>query len=220
MTVYESYSLYIEALKALGGLLIPIALFMLGVLVHRYQKLVEFKLDHERDMFARRFMKFEEISSLANDIYCFTVLVGHYKAISPDEAIERKRKLEGAVYSTLPLWDDEFCRALIGFLDACFLTHRGRRMSIVSLSDLERHREERTSEWKTEWENLFLPAPERMERLEELFGRSYGSYRNDIVKPAYSRFLAALSKCLGGGLSDEAALMVLRPAEPPPAARA
>ena len=210
MSKFEKYRLIIEAIKALSAILMPVLLGLFGLFLHKYKKYFESKFNIQRDIFARRFMNYEEISSLCNYIYCFHALVGHYKSITPEIVIEKKRKLEALVFSSLPLWDDDFCIALNNFLTVCYETQRGRKTSAISLADIDRHREERATEWNTEWEKFFIKKEDRKLFLETKRGlKEDASYRNTILKPAYSQLLNKLSECVGGHLSANAAIKMM-----------
>ena len=201
-------------MEAGASILIPIMLAIFGVMFHRYRKVVEHNLEHERETFARRFLGYQEVTSLANDIYCFNALVGHFRDISPVEAIQKKRQLETVVFSNLPLWNDKFCESLTKFLDTCFETQRGRGTMIASVSDVERHVESRKEEWNENWREHFLDAEQRGSYLAKLNGGSFdGSYRNELLKPAYADFLSSLSASLGSELSASAALKMLNPSK-------
>lgn len=214
MTEFENYQIVIGFIEAGASILVPIMLAIFGVMFHRYRKVVEHNLEHERETFARRFMGYQEVTSLANDIYCFNALVGHFRDISPAEAIQKKRQLEAVVFSNLPLWNDKFCESLTKFLDTCFETQRGRGTQIVSASDVERHIESRKEAWDDNWRRHFLDEEQRASYLAKLNGRIFdGSYRNDLLKPAYADFLGALSVSLGGELSASAALKMLDPSK-------
>jgi len=205
MTDLEKINLTIEIVKAFAAVLMPIVIAIFGFFIHKYKKDFDSKFDLQRDIFARRFMHYEEISSLCNDIYCFHALVGHYKSITPEMVIEKKRQLEALVFSTLPLWNDDFCMAVNDFLIACYETQRGRNTNAISLADIERHREER-DEWNPEWEKYFLKKETRETFLETNRGlKKSESYRNTILKPAYSTLLSKLSDCVGGHLSAKTA---------------
>lgn len=214
MNEFQNYQVVIGFIEAGASILIPIMLAVFGVMFHRYRKVVEHSLEHERETFARRFMGYQEVTTLANDIYCFHALVGHFRDISPVEAIQKKRQLEAVVFSNLPLWNDQFCESLTKFLDTCFETQRGRGTRIASASDVERHVESREEQWNESWRECFLDAKQRGSYLAKLHGGSFdGSYRNDLLKPAYADFLSSLSVSLGGGLSATAALKMLNPSK-------
>jgi len=206
MSEFEKITLIIEAIKAFSAILMPLLLAFFGLFIHKYKKYFESKFDIQRDIYARRFMNYEEVSSLCNDIYCFHALVGHYKSITPELVIEKKRRLEALVFSSLPLWNDEFCIALNNFLLTCYETQRGRKTSAVSLADVDRHREEWATEWNMDWEKCFIKKEDRNLFLETKRGLiKSASYRNMLLKPAYSQLLSKLSDCVGGHLSAKAA---------------
>ncbi len=212
MTEFEKYQVFIGILEGAGAILIPFAIAAFGLLFHRYKTALESRFEHERETFGRRFMKFEEISSLANDIYCFQVLVGHYRQIQPPSVIEKKRQLEALVFATLPLWNDRFANALMRFLDVCFKTQRGTRQNVASAADVQRHKTESASSWDASWDAFFLEPAERQAYLSEITSSDFsGSYRNAVVKPAYAEFLSALSESVGGGLSESVAFKLLNP---------
>jgi hypothetical protein len=136
------------------------------------------------------------------------VLVGNYRSITPADAIARKREFESTMFATLPLWDDRLAAAARAFISACFITGRGPNTSTVLGSDPARQRAERGSQWDTAWDVQFPGDKEREAWLTSILAGK-GSYRNDIVKPRYAHFLAELSRAIGGGLSETAAIEML-----------
>jgi len=210
MTEFERYSLIINGVKAISGVATPIVIAIIGFYLDRRQKTLEAKFDGQRDIFARRFLKYDEISSLCNDIYCFSALIGHYKNISPCDIIEKKRKLEALVFASLPVWGDNFCTAVDEFLGVCFATNRGPQTMAVSLSDGNRHKAERMEIWEDKMNIVFMPEEERNFYLKNNFGLSpTDSYRNTLLKPAYAKLLCALSESVGGNLTIKSTLRMI-----------
>lgn len=202
----EIISLYIEGVKAISAVSIPIIIAFLGVRFNRAQKVYESRLDIHRDIISHRLANYREIALLINDIYCFHALVGHYKSMNPEIIINKKRELENIVFTNLPLWTDGFCHAFMIFIDICYATSRGRLTSPVSLADIVRHQEEHGNDWQTNWNDYFLTPENRKVFLEENRGLSKnGSYRKDLLQPAYAALLSEMSLCIGGNLSFVAA---------------
>jgi hypothetical protein len=210
MTEFEKFSLIINAIKAAAGAALPIVVVIIGFHIDRRQKAIEAKTENQRDIISRRFLKYDEISLLCNDIYCFTALIGQYKSISPYEIIEKKHKLEYLVFASLPVWGDKFCEAVNDFIKACFVDKRGAQMTAVSLSDGNRQKAERTNLWDDEMSRIFLTENERTQYLKTHFDISpKDSYRKSLLRPRYAKLLCALSESIGGTLTSEAALRLL-----------
>lgn len=209
MSDFELYTLIIEAVSTSIDALVPALLAIGGVILHRYTKTIDHRLDVERESVARSSLRFEELSTLINDIYCFTVVVGHYRDISPADAIESKRRLEHVMFSTLPMWKDSMVQAARDFIDACYVTKRGPGMPLLLGSDIVRQKQERHDSWKSSWDELFLTVDARREWIEQEFG-VVNSYRNDVVKIRYAHLLAEISRVVGGQLSEATALDMLR----------
>lgn len=208
MSEFEKYSLLIETANAVAAVAVPVLLAIGAIMLHRYTKAIDHRLDAEREGMERRAHEYKELTTLMNDIYCFTVLVGHYRTISPTDAVERKRRLEAIVFATMPMWDDQLLRATRDFIAACYVIKRGRGAHALLTSDVTRQKEERGSQWDASWEGLFLEPSQRLEWIRQEFGDV--SFRNDVVKPRYACFLAAVGRAVGGGVSQDAALDMLR----------
>lgn len=65
------------------------------------------------------------ISPLMNDLYCYFLYVGHWKDMTPEDVIKKKRELDKIVYSNSPFFSSGFLEKYNDFMGAGFLTGNG-----------------------------------------------------------------------------------------------
>jgi len=66
-----------------------------------------------------------KISPLMNDLYCYFLYVGHWKDMTPQDIIRKKRELDKIVYSNSPFFSSGFLKKYNDFMNAGFQTGNG-----------------------------------------------------------------------------------------------
>jgi hypothetical protein len=222
-------------LKEISSFLLPIVLTFIGYIINRSLKRLESRMAVSRDLMERRFKDFDELTSSLNDLFCYCTYVGHWREITPPEALEAKRKLDKLVYQTLPIWGSNFLIAYRGFIRVCFLEYDGRGTSARIRADINLHKENWGQSWKGEWDQYFVSPSSRFDwplkqqaytsllweerkpfcRLlfsiaPSLFAhdvqRTELSFRRHLVQPAYARLIEAIGANLGVSLDPQALL--------------
>lgn len=126
----------LEIAKIAVGILTPAAIFFFTYQTNRAQSeyadtkaAVVRQETHERERFVQvtkqRIALWSEISPLMNDLYCYFLYVGHWKDISPGQAITIKRKLDKLIYSNSPFFSPSFLAKYNSFMSSAFKTGNG-----------------------------------------------------------------------------------------------
>jgi hypothetical protein len=149
----------LEIDKLAVGALTPIFLFVLGYMVTRAARRVEEAQWASRKLIERRLELHEEMAPKLNDLFCFFALVGHFREVTPPEAIERKRELDRTFHAYAPLFSPEFRDRYQDFLDVLFVPFTGAGQPAKLRASLEAQKRERGT-WKSKWDAMFAPGEE------------------------------------------------------------
>ena len=107
----------LEVAKLAVGVLTPVLLLVLGVLVSRAARRVEDIQWVNRKLVERRLDLFEEMAPKLNDLFCFFLLVGHFKEIEPPDALRRKRELDRSFHVHTTLFSHDFSDRYSAFME-------------------------------------------------------------------------------------------------------
>lgn len=149
----------LEIAKLVVSALTPIFLFVLGYMVTRAARRVEEAQWASRKLVERRLELYEEMAPTLNDLFCFFALVGHYREVSPPDAISRKRQLDRTFHAHAPLFTPEFRQRYEDFMDVCFLPFTGAGQPVRLRASREAQKRERTT-WESEWDAMFAEGEE------------------------------------------------------------
>jgi hypothetical protein len=187
----------LEVAKLLVAALTPILLFALGLIVSRAAHRVEDAQWANRNVIGQRLELFEKMAPKLNDLYCFFLLVGQFREVTPPEALVRKRDLDRTFYSHAPLFSSEFSEAYLDFMKKCFESFTGVGEDAKLRANVDRHRSERTGGghhaspltggggWSNSWTEMFSEkraTPKNViegayQRLMDEFARDVGAQR-------------------------------------------
>lgn len=146
----------LEIAKIVVAVLTPLALFIFTYQVNKTQSLNTDakeneirKENQERERFAQvtkqRIQLWAEISPLMNDLYCYFLYVGHWKEISPEQALLTKRKLDKLIFSNSPFFSPEFLKKYNVFMSSAFKTANGwgqdAKLESSPIRDLDKGKE-------------------------------------------------------------------------------
>lgn len=148
---------WVEGLQAIASLLVPILVALIGYLINRSLGILNSRLEVSRDLMERRFKDFDELTSGLNDLFCYCTYVGHWREMTPINALEVKRKLDKLVYGSLPIWGSNFLIAYRDFIKVCFSEYGGRGTSAKLRADINIHKENWVNNLSEEWNQYFVP---------------------------------------------------------------
>jgi hypothetical protein len=165
----------LEVAKLVVSALTPIVLFGLGFIVNRAGQRVELARWSRQKVIERRLELFNEMGPDLNDLFCFFLRVGHFKDITPPDAIGRKRKLDRTFHSNRPLFSRDFGDRYQAFLDTCFVPFTGAGEPAKLRASADEQRLERGADrWEPRWEGMFVESETPVEEI----ARTYDALMN------------------------------------------
>ncbi len=109
-----------ELLQLGVGALTPISVALIGWMVSRLIKRLEQKQWATQQLTMRRLEIFDEIAPKLNKVLCFSILVGEWRSISPNEAIRLKREIDARIHGSRFLVGNGVFDAYRAFINSIF----------------------------------------------------------------------------------------------------
>ncbi|NAZ82329.1 hypothetical protein GTR02_10915 [Kineococcus sp. R8] len=136
---------------------IPVVLLLLGVWVAAATRRVEAAQESTRAIIARRVELHREMAPLLNDLHCFFRCVGHFRSISPPEAVQLKRDLDRLFFTNQYLFSAALQTSYEEFIRARFATWGGAGVDALLRMRPEHLRHERGAghAWDSSWDERF-----------------------------------------------------------------
>lgn len=161
----------LEIAKLVVAALVPVAVVVLGGQIARAARRLDQAQWTGRKLVELRLELYAAMAAPLNDLLVFFRTVGHYRDITPPEALKRKRMLDKEFYRSEYLMSEEFARRYHAFMDACFLTYTGLARPAQLRASRKRQRAERP-DWEDAWDDLLIADTMTPTGLAEL-GRHY-----------------------------------------------
>lgn len=115
----------LEIAKLLIGIWVAWWLWYLGSSATRVNE-DQARLDAQvKAVVDQRLKLWENIAPKMNEIYCYFLEVGDWKALDGKMILDTKRELDAEMYSNQIMWDPEFFKTYERFMKATFHTYRG-----------------------------------------------------------------------------------------------
>lgn len=179
---------WLEIAKLCVGLLLPAALAIFGIYIHRVTKRFEHLQWRSQKLIEKRLAVYDDLAPLLNDLLCYFTYVGCWRDLDPTFAVSLKRVIDKKIYLAAPLFSEEFFRACMIFQQLCFETYTGWGRDASLRTHFERRREARGKEWNGDWEIYFsddVSDPNAIraayQHVMELFTRDIGVHETFIV---------------------------------------
>ncbi len=172
----------LEVAKLAVAALVPIAVVCIGLPVARGVRRIEQAQWEDRKLIELRLTLYAEMARPLNDLLCFFRLINDFQAITPPEALKRKRELDKAFFVNKYLMSEEFEVRYKAFIDACFITGTGIAKPAQLRASRVRQRQERTS-WDDAWDDLLIPAsatPTEVSELEKRYEALMNEFQQEI----------------------------------------
>jgi hypothetical protein len=115
----------LEVVKLAVAAATPVVIFALGYQVNRAARRIDAVQWVSRKLVEERLPLYREIAPSLNDLLCFFMLVGHFRAIDPPKAIAIKRDVDRTVHANLYLFTPKFMERYYAFMQTCFATFVG-----------------------------------------------------------------------------------------------
>ena len=124
----------LEIARLVVGALTPIMIFLLGLQVSeaaRQQSLDEAKSAQLRSEQSAQFAKlvdkrvalWDKMAVPLNDIYAYMLQVGHWKELTEQDIVARKRLADAVVYANRPFFSDPFIDSYNEYMESVFATY-------------------------------------------------------------------------------------------------
>ena len=150
----------LEIVKVVISASIPVAIFGAGALLAKQAREYEANQWILRKRYDTRLERWQEIAPLLNDLLCFFMLFGHFREMTPPEAIKRKRQLDRAVHANHYIFGESFLTAYDNFMSLGFKTYVGVGQDALIRAPVAIQRAERGSTWQDSWREFFVGEQE------------------------------------------------------------
>jgi len=115
----------LELAKLIVGALTPALLFWYGQqLVSEREQAAEGKEKYVQ-VVKKRVELWEKLAGNLNDVYCYFLYIGHWKALSAQEVVAKKREMDKLIYANRPFFSDDFFAHYDAYMKATFRTFGG-----------------------------------------------------------------------------------------------
>lgn len=178
---------WLEIAKLLVGLVIPVALALFGIYVHRVTKSFEHLQWRSQKLVEKRLAVYDDLAPLFNDLLCYFTYVGCWKDLNPPDVVTLKRTIDKKIHLAAPLFSESFFSACMAFQNLCFETYNGWGHDALLKTKLERRKEANQSEWKVEWEECFSKNASDPKDIRDMYREIMESFATDIgVHPSFT----------------------------------
>jgi hypothetical protein len=195
----------LEVVKLAVAAATPVVIFALGYQVNRAARRIDAVQWVSRKLVEERLPLYREIAPSLNDLLCFFMLVGHFRAIDPPKAIAIKRDVDRTVHANLYLFTPKFMERYYAFMQTCFATFVGVGAEAKLRSSVSIQRAERRK-WHDEWNALFTSEREATPAQDV-----YAAYMSLLSSEALlDEVLLDVERAQHGGRSDRPLSIVRR----------
>ena len=146
----------LEVTNVIISALTPIIGGIIAWKLARIGKDIETRQWTDRKIIEKRLEIYEKLVPSLNDLYCFFLYIGNWKELTPLQIIEAKRVLDKNFHIYSHLFERNILHYYDAFIQNCFQTYTGMGKDAKIRSNWE-NRVKHTTNWKKEWNNLFLP---------------------------------------------------------------
>jgi hypothetical protein len=172
----------LEIAKLGVAFMTPVLLFAVGLVVTRAARRFESDRWISQKVIERRIELHKEISPKLNDLLCFLLCIGHFREISPPQAVATKRALDRLFHQNEQLFSTSFREHYDAFINSGFQTWNNVGESAKIKASARRLRQEwGVDGWDASWDDYFAPGPwdprdqkKRYEALMEEFAAELG----------------------------------------------
>ncbi len=163
------------------SILLPVALAVLGIFVHRITKRFEHRQWRSQKLVDKRLAIYDQLAPLLNDVLCYFTYVGCWRDLTPPDVVTLKRSIDKKIHLAAPLFSPAFFEACQAFQALCFETHTGWGNAARLRTSLQRRKDGLGTVWQEQWDACFSKeAPDSAE-----------------VAAAYQRVMAVFSAEIG-----------------------
>jgi hypothetical protein len=169
------------------SVLTPVAVAAVGFFISRSVRTLEERQWFNQKLIEKRIELLDDVLPELNDLFCYFVWVGPWKALSPPDVLERKRALDRTFFSYKPFFPAATMDAYDAFVHSLFKMYAGvgknAQLRTLLRSPNGSRDEVFLGEWNAEWADCFA---------------SDGDYTSiSEIHQKYDRLLAVLGADIG-----------------------
>lgn len=185
---WNSYAI----VSLVAAFLTPVLLFLLGLMVARAARRIENAQWANRKLIERRLELHKEMAPVLNDVYCFFTTRGHFREITPPDALEMKRQLDKLFHTNRNLFSPEFQKSYYDFMGLCFIEYSKLPEDAHLNAQSSWMREQRSHRgWEPEWDERFVEmttaeSKETVEQQKRKYETLMAAFADDlgVVSPS------------------------------------
>jgi len=176
-----------ETLKIISSLFMPVVLLILGVWLKQIAAKHEKRASLNDRIIEKRIAVYEKVGTDLNDIYVFLLRVGHWKQLTPEEVLEKKRQIDKVMYVNKPYWSEAAFGAFETFMQTAFETYTGIGEDAKFRVKTDQFKQ--LPHWQETWQQCFTQNADNIshkteirdnyQRLIREFSDDFGHYSED-----------------------------------------
>ncbi|MET0279673.1 MAG: hypothetical protein ABW278_00925 [Steroidobacteraceae bacterium] len=154
----ESESTLLGAFGVAADYLGPAVAAIFGIWILRITKKLESAQWKSQKLVEKRIEVWDRLGPPVNDIYCYCLRVGTWKAHSPHAIVAKKRRADKLAYLSRPYFSDEFFADYTAFMDSCFQTFQDHGTDARIRTEAWEHQNVH-ADWTSDWTDLISEEP-------------------------------------------------------------
>lgn len=177
---------WLEVVKLLSSLLVPVVLAIFGIYVHHVTKRFENLQWRSQKLVEKRLTIYDDLAPLLNDLLCYFTYVGPWKELKPPDVIRLKRVIDKKIHLASPLFSKVFFGACMDFQNLCFETYAGWGYDALLKTQWQRRKECTSAVWKEEWAECFSTKIANPKGIRDAYHKIMEQFAVDIgVHPGF-----------------------------------
>jgi hypothetical protein len=145
----------LEVAKLAAAIATPLAVVLIGIFVNARVKRLEDAQWTHRTLIERRMKIYDDMATPLNDLLVFFRLFGHFRDVTPPDAVELKRTLDKTFQPNRSLFSEDFGGRYDRFIAACFDMYQAGGGAARLRASRSRQRVER-GKWDGAWDRHFV----------------------------------------------------------------
>lgn len=143
-----------KELAPIFAVLSPIFVLLLsGLWLNKSLEKLKSRLQLNHAIIQKRADIYAEIQEDLNSIYSYIKRVGNWKALTPMDILEHKRKVDQKIHSTKPYWSKDMLNNYNYFMKTCFVTNRGHKIDAGIVAEVDKYK--KLDSWNGDFEIHF-----------------------------------------------------------------
>ncbi|HYP64673.1 MAG TPA: hypothetical protein VEQ16_12325 [Acidocella sp.] len=142
----------------------PLMTFVFAMLGAWFAIKFDRKKTINQELVKKRLLIYEDMAPKANDLLCYFICVGDWKALDPIKLLEHKRKLDRCVFVYGPLLSPALINKSHQFINSCFSTYQGAGKAAALRANLPFLKSQWRENWNEAWDKCFVESSESIDR--------------------------------------------------------